>query len=162
MKKKRAILIGRSMAGKTTLCQALNKEELNYHKTQTVCLINDRLIDTPGEYLERTRLRGALTVTAVDADLLIFVQDATEEGTMFSPGYASTFAKPCIGIVTKSDRAEEAMVENARFYLCQAGAGTVFVTSSYAGTGLEELRDWLERFGKGEVSFERDSMERGN
>ena len=66
--KKRAILIGRSMAGKTTLCQVLYHEELKYHKTQTVQLINDSMIDTPGEYLERARMRGALNVTAVDAD----------------------------------------------------------------------------------------------
>lgn len=46
--KKRAILIGRSMAGKTTLCQFLYHEELKYHKTQTVQLINDSMIDTPG------------------------------------------------------------------------------------------------------------------
>ena len=84
--KKRAILIGRSMAGKTTLCQFLYHEELKYHKTQTVQLINDSMIDTPGEYLERVRMRGALNVTAVDADLIIFVQDAGEGGTMFPPG----------------------------------------------------------------------------
>mgnify|MGYP003074777297 FL=1 len=98
--KKRAILIGRSMAGKTTLCQFLYHEELKYHKTQTVQLINDSMIDTPGEYLERVRMRGALNVTAVDADLIIFVQDAGEGGTMFPPGIASFFAKPCIGIIT--------------------------------------------------------------
>lgn len=36
------------MAGKTTLCQVLYHEELKYHKTQTVQLINDSMIDTPG------------------------------------------------------------------------------------------------------------------
>ena len=45
-KKKRIILIGRSTAGKTTLCQRLNHEELNYCKTQTVQIINRNMIDT--------------------------------------------------------------------------------------------------------------------
>ena len=111
--KKRAILIGRSMAGKTTLCQFLYHEELKYHKTQTVQLINDSMIDTPGEYLERVRMRGA----------------------------------PCIGIITKSDKADRKMLENAAGFLRQAGAEHIFVTSSFLGTGFEELRSWLEDFG---------------
>ena len=52
-RKKRIILIGRSAAGKTTLCQRINHEDLTYHKTQTVQVINQTMIDTPGEYLER-------------------------------------------------------------------------------------------------------------
>ena len=35
-RKKRIILIGRSAAGKTTLCQRINNEELKYHKTQSM------------------------------------------------------------------------------------------------------------------------------
>lgn len=142
-KQKRVILIGRSMAGKTTLCQYINNEDLKYHKTQTIQVVNGTMIDTPGEYLERTYLRGALTVTATDADLIILVQQADEEGTMFPPGYSSTFAKPCIGVVTKSDLAGEMQIEDAKKYLRNAGAGKIFVTSSYAGTGFEELLEFL-------------------
>ena len=61
-KMKRVILIGRSMAGKTTLCQYISRQDLKYNKTQTVEVVNGTMIDTPGEYLERTNLRGALTV----------------------------------------------------------------------------------------------------
>lgn len=142
-KLKRVILIGRSMAGKTTLCQYINHEDLKYHKTQTVQVINGSMIDTPGEYLERTYLRGALTVTAVDADLIVLVQQANEGGTMFPPGYSSTFAKPCIGVVTKSDLAVGHQVEDAKQFLRNAGAKEIFVTSSYEGTGFEELLDYL-------------------
>lgn len=84
-RKKRVLLIGRSAAGKTTLCQRIGREDLRYHKTQTIQVFGDAMIDTPGEYLERTRFRGALMVTAADADLIAFLQDATEEGTMFPP-----------------------------------------------------------------------------
>ena len=48
-KKRRMMLIGRSAAGKTTLCQRINHEDLRYHKTQTVQIINQNIIDTPGE-----------------------------------------------------------------------------------------------------------------
>ena len=44
-------------------------------------------------------------MSAADADLIVLVQDATENGTMFPPAYTSIFAKPAIGVVTKSDLA---------------------------------------------------------
>lgn len=138
-KKKRVILIGRSAAGKTTLCQRINNEELKYHKTQTVQIINKNMIDTPGEYLERTGFRGALVVTSVEADIILLVQDATEEGTMFPPMFNSMFAKPCVGVVTKADLAGEEQVERAKKYLKSAGAGSLYITSAVTGEGVEEL-----------------------
>lgn len=137
--KKKIILIGRSMAGKTTLCQYLTNSALKYKKTQTVEVINKSMIDTPGEYLERTYLRGALMVSAADADYIVLVQDATERGTMFPPGYSSSFAKPSIGVVTKSELASEKDLEDAKKYLENAGARRIFVTSSYEGKGFEEF-----------------------
>lgn len=142
-KTKRIILIGRSTAGKTTLCQYLNHEALKYHKTQTVQVINQTMIDTPGEYLERTHMRGALMVTSTDADLIVLVQDATENGTMFPPAYTSMFAKPAIGIVTKADLASQNQIEDAKKYLEMAGAQHLFVTSSVEGTGIEALAAFL-------------------
>lgn len=136
-------MIGRSMAGKTTLCQYVGQEELKYYKTQTVQLMNDFMIDTPGEYLERTNLRGALSVSAVDADLIAFVQAANERDTMFPPGYSSTFSKPCIGIVTKSDLATAEQINDTKESLKVAGAEKIFVTSSYEGTGFKELIDYF-------------------
>lgn len=140
---KRVILIGRSTAGKTTLCQYISHEDLKYHKTQTIQIMNGHMIDTPGEYLERTYMRGSLQVTAADAEMILLVQDATEGGTMFPPGYSSSFAKPCIGIVTKSDIATEAQIAKAKEFLEIAGAKEIFVTSSVAGTGFQELLEAL-------------------
>ena len=134
-KKKRIILIGRSTAGKTTLCQ-----RLHYYKTQTVQVINKNMIDTPGEYLERRGFRGALIVTSADADIILMVQDATEGGTMFPPLFCSMFAgKPCVGIVTKADLADEEQIERAKKYLKDAGAGALYVTSAVTGEGVEQL-----------------------
>ncbi len=146
MKKgKRIILIGRSMAGKTTLCQYINHEALRYKKTQTIEIVNANMIDTPGEYLERSYMRGALLVSAADADCIVLVQQANEHGTMFSPGYSSMFAKPCIGVVTKRDLGSPKEIEDAKKYLAMAGAKEIFVTSSYEGVGFQELLDYLEK-----------------
>ncbi|NCB63699.1 MAG: EutP/PduV family microcompartment system protein [Clostridia bacterium] len=143
-RQRRVILIGRSAAGKTTLCQAMNHEELKYHKTQTVQIINQAMIDTPGEYLERRYFRGALMVTATDADIIVLVQDATENGTMFPPAYTSQFAKPSVGVVTKTDLATDAQVDAAKKYLKMAGAGELFTVSSVTGEGVEELVKHLD------------------
>ena len=140
------ILIGRSSAGKTTFCQYINQEDLIYHKTQTIQIMNGNIIDTPGEYLERGRMRGALTVASVDADIIFLVQDATENGTMFPPAYAASFAKPSIGLVTKEDIATKEQVADAVHFLEMAGADKVFVISSTKGTGFGELFEYLNSF----------------
>ena len=143
-KRKRIILLGRSTAGKTTLCQRLNHEELNYCKTQTVQIINRNMIDTPGEYLERRGFRGALMVSSTEADLIIFVQDATENGTMFPPQFGTMFAKPCVGVVSKIDIATPQQIADAEAFLRAAGAGRIFRISSVTGEGVKALAEELE------------------
>ena len=143
-KRKRIILIGRSTAGKTTLCQRLNHEEMNYCKTQTVQIINRNMIDTPGEYLERRGFRGALMVSSTEADLIIFVQDATENGTMFPPQFGTMFAKPCVGVVSKIDIATPQQIADAEAFLRAAGAGRIFRISSVTGEGVKALAEELE------------------
>ena len=103
------------------------------------------MIDTPpGEYLERTYMRGALMVTSTDADLIVLVQDATENGTSVpARAYTSMFAKPAIGVVTKADCASEHQIADAKKYLEMAGAQRLFVTSSVCGTGFEALTELL-------------------
>ena len=128
-----------AMVKAANVTQMCIRDRLKYKKTQAVEIINKNMIDTPGEYLERTYMRGALMVSAADADTIVLVQDATENGTMFPPGYSSSFAKPCIGVVTKSDKATEKQLEDAQKYLKIAGAKEIFVTSSYEGTGFEPV-----------------------
>lgn len=141
---KKVILIGRTQAGKTTLCQYISQEDLAYHKTQTVHVVNGNMIDTPGEYLERKQYRGALMVTSVDADVILFVQDPTENGTCFPPAYAGSFAKPAIGIITKCDIATKEQIEEAEKYLQMAGVKQIFITSSVKGIGFEDLFKYLD------------------
>ena len=143
-KKQRMMLIGRSAAGKTTLCQCINHEDLRYHKTQTVQIINKNIIDTPGEYLERRGMRGALIVTSTDADIIVLVQDATEEGTMFPPLFNTMFVKPVVGVVTKCDIASQKQCEQAEKYLHAAGAEEVYFTSSVTGEGVDQLVQRLQ------------------
>ena len=143
-RKQRMMLIGRSQAGKTTLCQRINNEDLRYHKTQTVQIINKNIIDTPGEYLERFSMRGALIVTSTDADVIVLVQDATESGTMFPPLFNSMFTKPVVGVVTKCEIADEHLIARAEKYLRSAGTKEIFFTSSVTGEGVDKLVERLQ------------------
>ena len=97
-RKRRIILIGRSTAGKTTLCQRINHEELQYHKTQTVQIVNQSMIDTPGEYLERRYFRGALMVTAADADTIVLSRTPPRRGACSRPPTAACLQSPAWGL----------------------------------------------------------------
>ena len=122
---KRIMFMGPVGCGKTTLCQRLNGEKRQYRKTQAVEVIGNA-IDTPGEYIENRNLMHALTMTAIDADVVAFVQDATSDRNCFSPCQADMFACPVIGIITKVDIASQAAVEAAAQTLRYAGAEAIF------------------------------------
>jgi len=138
------MLIGSSACGKTTLAQRLNGEALAYRKTQAIEIIH-AAIDTPGEYLENRALYKALVVTAVEADIILFVQDAADERFRFSPGQAMMFAAPVAGVVSKADLASKAQIDAAKALLELAGAGDIYVTSAVTGEGCGALRERLGR-----------------
>ncbi len=136
------MLIGSSTCGKTTLCQRLNGLKIEYQKTQTVGVINNT-IDTPGEYLENRQLYKGIIVTAADSDLVLFLQDATDERFRFSPGQAAFFSVPVAGVVSKIDIATEEQVNDAVELLELAGCERIFLTSAVTGEGTQELLDFL-------------------
>jgi len=137
------MMMGRVSCGKTTLCQRLAGMALEYQKTQTVQIVGDA-IDTPGEYVENRALMRGLTVTAVDADAVLFLQDCTDPECRFSPGQAAMYGRPVVGVVTKTDLAASPQaVEDAKALLELSGADPVFPISSYTGEGVEALTDYL-------------------
>lgn len=141
---KKIMMVGRTSCGKTTLCQFLNNEELLCRKTQTVQIIGSA-IDTPGEYFENRSLTRGLIVSAVEADVILFLQDCTALDFHFSPGQASMFPNPVIGIVTKIDLADNFIqVADAVQLLELSGAEKIFCVSSVTGEGMAELVDFLK------------------
>jgi len=135
---KDTVLMGMSGCGKTTLIQALLGEELRYAKTQTVER-NLHFIDTPGEYIEHRQFYRALIMAAVDADQIGLVQDVGR-ASWIPPAFASTFAKPVFGIVSKVDLAiDEVEIAEAHDVLKRAGADPIFEVSAVTGRGLPGL-----------------------
>ncbi|REC31535.1 ethanolamine utilization protein EutP [Enterococcus pseudoavium] len=141
---RKIILMGAVGCGKTTLCQALKGEALSYNKTQAVSYYPD-MIDTPGEFILHRQYYSALSVSAADAEVVCIVQSVTELEQVFSPGFASMFPKQVVGIVSKTDLAQnDEQIEQIRQQLEAAGAEKIFYASSVNQAGLEELRSFLE------------------
>lgn len=138
---KKLILMGRSEAGKSTLIQALRREELHYIKTQYVDF-TESIIDTPGEYAEDKMLGGALAVFSYEADVVGLVISATEPYCLFSPNIVGMATRPVIGIVTKCDH-PLANKNTAKLWLENCGCQRVFFTSSYNDEGINEILEYL-------------------
>ncbi len=148
-RKVRLMAVGRIAAGKTSLCQRLNQEELKYRKTQTIQVVakDMNFIDTPGEYLERRMFRGPLMVTAMQADLIVLVQSAIDSQSMFPPDFVSMFPKPAFGVITKCDKADGEQIHRAERYLRQAGAKDIFKISNVTDEGISEVQEYIDKFG---------------
>jgi len=141
---RKIIFAGSTGSGKTTLCQRLHGQEMTYKKTQAVENF-EQAIDTPGECLENRYLYKMILVSSVDADVIGLVQDCTKEESYFPPGFASMFAKPVIGIVSKVELAQsDEDITRARDYLQAAGVERIFEVSSIENVGVEELETYLK------------------
>ena len=138
---KKIILIGRVAAGKTTLTQALNGEEIHYYKTQYINYL-DTIIDTPGEYTELRQTSGALALYAYEADVVGLVLSANEPYSIFSPCITSLVNREVVGIITGIDK-PDANPERVARWLRLAGCKKVFPVSAYTGEGLDALIEFL-------------------
>lgn len=146
---KKIILMGAVGCGKTTLCQALQGEELQYQKTQAVSFMPE-MIDTPGEFILHRQYYNALNVTAADAKVIGLVQSVLEQEQIFSPGFGAIFPKKIIGIITKTDLAQdEEAIQWVEKQLRNAGATEIFEVSSYNQEGIGALAQYLAEMEEG-------------
>ena len=137
----KVMLIGESGVGKTTLIQVLTGATFAAKKTQAVEFCG-RFIDTPGEFLENRRFYPALITSSVDCDVVVMVQDATRNNSLFPPQFSTIFTRKVIGIVTKVD-VEGCNVSLAERFLANAGVKEIVRVSSKTNVGLSELQEIL-------------------
>jgi ethanolamine utilization protein EutP len=138
---KKIILIGRVAAGKTTLTQALNGEDIHYYKTQYINYL-DTIIDTPGEYTELRQTSGALALYAYEADVVGLVLSANEPYSIFSPCITSLVNREVIGIISGIDK-PDANIERVERWLKLAGCKRIFPVSAVTGEGLSDIIAFL-------------------
>ncbi|GAB3796382.1 EutP/PduV family microcompartment system protein [Virgibacillus kimchii] len=141
-KKNRAMILGGIDAGKTTLTDALLGNVQKPRKVKTQALnYDDWIVDTPGEYIENPLHYRNLMATSMEITHVLFVQDATNEKSIFAPGFSSGINKLSIGAVTKADH-ENADVNRAVRLLEKAMvSGPIVITSAYTGEGINNILD---------------------
>lgn len=139
---KRIMIIGSVGAGKSTLMQALFREDQPARKTQSL-EYRDWLIDTPGEYTENPMYYRSLMATSFEASMLMIVQDATAKHIALPHGFAGGFPIPAMGVITKADH-PEANQERAESLLRVAmPEGEIWLTSSLTKHNIDPLRQRL-------------------
>ena len=137
---KKLLLIGRSGCGKTTLTQALRGEKIHYQKTQGMVL-NDFLIDSPGEYAENHDLGCALALYSYEADVVALLIAADDDYSLFPPCITCLVNREVIGIVTKIDRADSKRAEQ---WLRLSGCKKIFFVNSKSGEGVSDVIEHLK------------------
>ncbi|HYG57059.1 MAG TPA: EutP/PduV family microcompartment system protein, partial [Symbiobacteriaceae bacterium] len=140
---KPVMVLGRTGAGKTTLLHALAGLGGPVLKTQMV-EFKAGTLDTPGEYAETPRFYHCLIASAMQAGVILVVQDATAGRPSLPPGFCRVFCVPVIGVVTKLDR-PDARPELAEAWLGQYGVnGPYCRVSAVTGQGLDHLKQQIE------------------
>lgn len=154
---KRIMLAGAVDAGKTTLMKALfSGEPVSMEKDKTQSMgYNTCAIDTPGEFTAIPWHKGALFATSLEADLVLFLQDATTGYIQFPPGFATAFPRRSVGVVTKID-APGANVERAKGIIrnvCCSDAQNIFCVSAKTGEGIPELKAYIDEKFKDDIRY---------
>ena len=136
-KRKKVMFIGRTGVGKTTLTQALNGEDIEYHKTQYINY-HKYIIDPPGEYIEDKQFGFVLGLYSYEVQLVCLLCSSTEEFSLYSPCCTSMTNRECIGIVTKINEPNGHKELSAQ-WLRLAGCKKIFFIDSVTREGLDEL-----------------------
>lgn len=141
---KRAMFVGAIGCGKTTLLQQLKHQTIAYDKTQSVEFFQN-IIDTPGEYIEHRQMYTFLATTAMDANVVVLIQSATDQRLIFPEAFATMFGCPVVGVITKLDLVTtDKDIAWAQQQLRQAGATQIFQVSGLTGTNVDQLRAYLD------------------
>jgi ethanolamine utilization protein EutP len=143
MKKHKLMVVGAVGSGKSSLIAYLNGNEKVAKKTQAV-LYDTLSIDTPGEYMENPSMYKYILAAAQTVEYVLFIQDATQRRCIYPPGFAQSFNRKTIGIITKVDSEEVDVKQSKRFLQTLGVKGPVFKTSSKTGYGIEKLKEYLE------------------
>lgn len=139
MRNGKVMLIGPIGSGKSTLTKRLLEDPTPALKTQALHYL-DWIIDTPGEYSENPLFYRSLIATALEAKVLLIIQDATRSHQMLPPSFSQGFPLVPIGVITKIDH-PDANLNKAELLLRQVLPNReIFRVSSVTLQGIDELR----------------------
>lgn len=137
------MVVGAVGSGKSSLIAYLNGSENLAKKTQAV-LYDTLSVDTPGEYMENPSMYKYIMAAAQTVEYVLFIQDVTQRRCIYPPGFAQSFNRKTIGVITKVDSEEVDVQQSNKFLQTLCVKGPVFKTSSKTGYGIAELKKYLE------------------
>lgn len=140
MKKGKVLVIGPIGSGKSTLTKILlGIRERPVTKTQALEYAN-WIIDSPGEYSQNPMYYRTLMATALEAKVLLIIQDSTRKDVVLPPNFASGFPLVPIGVVTKIDHPNADIQTATQLLRTILPVGEIYYTSSVTLAGIEELK----------------------
>ncbi len=140
---KRAILVvGGTGYGKTTLLQALSGVPIHYRKTQAL-EFSAIAIDLPGEFCQKPGYYGALVTSALDAEAIWVLQDATASMAGLWPEVLTQMRRPnqpVRGVITKVGHPAADQYRAGRLLETLGVSPPYYPVSALTGRGLSALR----------------------
>jgi len=146
MRKKRIMIIGARNCGKTLLANRLNGLNIPLRKVQDT-IYAGYTIDVPSAYIENAWMYMHTIALSQDASCILLLIDQSRPAMIYSPGFARVFRCPVVGVISKSDLAEENAAA-CETQLRQIGIDPpLFHISNETGEGIDELKSYLRRRG---------------
>ncbi len=148
MRRKRIMVVGTRGCGKTSLVNYLNNYDGPLRRTQDT-IYGKETIDVPSAFIENASMYKHMIALAQDAWVIVAMVDQSWCHEVYSHGFARAFRCPVIGVIGKSDLSPE-NEEVCRKQLQKIGIREpYFRISNKDGSGLEELKSYLEELKKG-------------
>lgn len=136
----KVLFIGAVDAGKTSLIQRLTEDRIWEEKTG--CVIYGDWMDTPGELFENQAFFRRLLQLSNQADLVLWVEDATNLQMGKQLEYRQLIQTTILGIATKIDQEGTDFLEVSK-RMQELGIWRWFPLSNETGEGIEALREAL-------------------
>lgn len=153
MKRKRIMIIGPQGVGKTSLANWLNGVQKPLRRTADV-LYGARTLEVPSAYLENTWMYRYLIALSQDAWCIVVMVDQSKPQALYSPGFASAFRCPLIGVIGKCDCCPAHRPQLVRQLETIGVEPPYFAISMATGEGLQALQMYLEHLEGGRASDE--------
>lgn len=94
--------------------------------------------------MENPSMYKYIMAAAQTVEYVLFIQDVTIKRSIYPPGFAQSFNRKTIGIITKVD-CEGVDAQLSKKILKTLGVtGPIFKTSSKTGYGIEKLKEYLD------------------